>query len=184
MCGLLWLEKQEFIKLYYGDESGFVMNSYLPSAWQKKDNQIKIIPNKYARTNVFGLLNRDMDFYAYTTRATIDSNTAITFMNLFIKERKHKVPTVIILDNASMHTSIEFEIAADEWKEEDVYIFFLPKYAPHLNLIETLWRKIKYEWLKQHKIIGSNDFFAALDYILSKIGTEFFIDFKDQFLPD
>jgi len=62
LCGLLWLEKQEFIKLYYGDESDFVMNSYLPSAWQKKDNQITIVPNKYARTNVFGLLSRDMDF--------------------------------------------------------------------------------------------------------------------------
>lgn len=159
------------------------MNSYLPSAWQKKDGQIAIVPNKYARTNVFGLMSRDMDFYAYTTRSTIDSNTAITFMEIFIKERKHKVPTVVILDNASMHTSVEFEIAMDDWKDEDVHIFFLPKYSPHLNLIETLWRKIKYEWLQQHKLNGSDAFFAALDDILSKIGSEYNINFKDQLVP-
>jgi len=29
--------------------------------------------------------------------------------------------------------------------------FCLFTYSPHLNIIETLWRKIKYEWLKpQH----------------------------------
>ena len=27
-------------------------------------------------------------------------------------------------------------------------MFYLPTYSPHLNIAETLWRKIKYEWLK------------------------------------
>gem|GEM_PF-6935554 len=25
--------------------------------------------------------------------------------------------------------------------------FHLPTYSPHLNLAETVWRKLKYEWL-------------------------------------
>ena len=184
LCSLLWLEKQGFIKIYYGDESGFTMNSYLPSAWQKKDQHLAIVPNKYARTNVFGLLSRDMDFYAYTIKSSIDSTVVISFINDFIKNRKFHQKTVIVLDNASMHTSAEFEAEIESWEEEDVFIFYLPKYAPHLNLIETLWRKIKYEWLKQHHFIGTDFFFASLDAILKKIGNEYNINFKNQLLPN
>jgi len=181
---LLWLEKQGFIKIYYGDESGFTMNSYLPSAWQKKDQHLAIVPNKYARTNVFGLLSRDMDFYSYTLKSSIDSTAVITFIDEFIRERKYIQKTVIVLDNASMHTSAEFEAEIERWEQQDVFIFYLPKYAPHLNLIETLWRKIKYEWLKQHHFIGTDVFFDSLENILKNIGKEYIINFKDQLLPN
>jgi transposase len=30
---------------------------------------------------------------------------------------------------------------------QGLYLLFLPPYCPELNLIEILWRKIKYEWL-------------------------------------
>ena len=37
----------------------------------------------------------------------------------------------------------------DKWRtESDLFLFFLPTYSPKLNLIEILWRKIKYEWLE------------------------------------
>ena len=58
---LLWLEKQNFIKIYYGDGTKVSMNSYLPSAWQDKKNPICIIPQKYMGLNVFGFLNHDND---------------------------------------------------------------------------------------------------------------------------
>jgi transposase len=35
---------------------------------------------------------------------------------------------------------------AEHW---DVHLF-LPPYSPELNLIEILWRKMKYEWLEWH----------------------------------
>ncbi|KAA6323078.1 hypothetical protein EZS27_027452, partial [termite gut metagenome] len=31
--------------------------------------------------------------------------------------------------------------------EKEVLIFFLPVYSPELNLIEILWRRIKYQWI-------------------------------------
>jgi transposase len=34
-------------------------------------------------------------------------------------------------------------LSEEEEEEEEEIIFYLPKYAPHLNLIETLWRKIE-----------------------------------------
>jgi len=159
------------------------MNSYLPSAWQKKGDPIAIVPNKYARLNVFGFLSRDMDFYAYTIKSSIDSTVVISFIDHFIKNRQFKEPTVIVIDNASIHKSAEFEAELERWEAEDIFIFYLPKYAPHLNIIETLWRKIKYQWLKQHHFIGTDIFFAALEQILKEIGSLYKIEFKDQLLP-
>lgn len=178
LCGLLWLEKQHFIKLYYGDETRISMNSYLPSAWQKKGAPIAIIPNRSTGINIFGLLNREMDFHPYTTKQTMNSGLIIGFIDNFAKQIS--MPTVIILDNATIHHSQEFEEQIERWEEQDLFIFHLPKYAPHLNIIETLWRKIKYEWLKQHQNFGTNHFFARIEFILLNIGVKYHINFKDQ----
>lgn len=181
LCGLLWLEQQGLIKLYFADESRFSMNPYLPSAWQKKGKTIGIIPDKSTGINVFGLLSRNMDFHPYTTKQTITSALTIGFIDDFSKNIKE--PSVIILDNAAIHHSQEFEEQIERWQEQDLFIFYLPRYSPHLNIIETLWRKIKYEWLKPHHYLGSNSFFANLEIILLNIGTVFKINFDDSFYP-
>jgi len=181
LCGLLWLEKQGFINLYFADESRFSMNPYLPSAWQKKGETIGIVPDKYTGINVFGLLSRNMDFHPYTTKQTMNSGLTIGFIDDFAKNIT--APTVIILDNATIHHSQEFQEQIERWQEQDLFIFYLPRYSPHLNIIETLWRKIKYEWLKPHHYFCSNSFFAHLEIILLNIGTIFKINFDEYFYP-
>lgn len=158
------------------------MNPYLPSAWQKKGKTIGIIPDKSTGINVFGLLSRDMDFHPYTTKQTINSSLTIKFIDDFAKSINE--PTVIILDNASIHHSQEFEEQIERWQKQDLFIFYLPRYSPHLNIIETLWRKIKYEWLKPNHYFSSNSFFTNLEIILLNIGTIFTINFKKHFSPD
>jgi len=180
---LLWLESQDYIQVYYDDESRISMNSYLPSAWQSKDNPICIVPERSVGLNVFGLLNREMDFHPYTSKESINSALIIRFIDDFLKNAL-KGMKVIILDNASTHRSEEFKDQIKRWEEEDLFIFFLPAYSPHLNIIETLWRKIKYEWLEQHNFIGSNSFFDRLDFILLNIGNLFSIEFNNQTIPE
>ena len=52
------------------------------------------------------------------------------------------------MDRASIHNSNAIYEKLEEWKERNIILFELPSYSPHLNLIEILWRKIKYESLK------------------------------------
>jgi transposase len=33
------------------------------------------------------------------------------------------------------------------WEQRGLFLLYLPRYSPHLNIVETLWRKLKYEWL-------------------------------------
>jgi len=54
----------------------------------------------------------------------------------------HKKPCIIILDNASMHTSDAFLAQQDNWAARGVLFHYLPPYSPELNLIEILWRKV------------------------------------------
>ena len=158
------------------------MNTYLPSAWQPIGKPIGIVPRKSTGINVFGLLRRDMDFRPYTSMQSINSTLVVAFIDDFVETINE--PTVIVLDNATTHHSEEFQDNVERWEEEGLFIFYLPKYSPHLNIIETLWRKIKYEWLQQHHFTGTDSFFSGLEEILLGIGSVFNINFKDQLLQN
>lgn len=126
---------------------------------------------------VFGLLSKQMDFQAYTSAQAINSDLLIAFIDDFLH---HKVcqPTVIVLDNAPIHRSAAFEARIAYWQKQDLYIFFLPCYSPHLNLIEHLWRKMKYEWLRARDYLNKETLQVALEHILTHIGDEFTIEFQ------
>ena len=57
-------------------------------------------------------------------------------------------PTVIVLDNASIHTSAEFKEKMQEWEKKDLFIFYLPPYSPHLNICERVWKELKARWIR------------------------------------
>ena len=122
---LIELYKSNYIDLFYGDESGFNMQGYIPYGWQPKGKHIEIIPSKTKSRSVFGLMSLDNQLDAYTCNGSMNSAAIIAFINDF--EKRIKKPTVIVLDNAPIHHSLEFQLKVKEWKEKDLYIFFLPK---------------------------------------------------------
>jgi transposase len=77
--------------------------------------------------------------------STCNTDKVIGVMDRFVTQINKK--TVVILDNSPIHKSKKFIAKLEEWREKDVLIFFLPAYSPELNLIEILWRRIKYEWI-------------------------------------
>jgi transposase len=86
---------------------------------------------------------------------------------------------MVVLDNAKIHTCQKFKGKLPEWEEHGLYIYHLPKYNPHLNLIETLWRKIKYEWLEVADYIDWGALTEALTAIFKRFGTAYSMDFKE-----
>jgi transposase len=60
-----------------------------------------------------------------------------------------------------------------------VYLFSLPPYCPLMNLIETLWRKIKHEWLHPQDFENKEALHMRISHILEKYGRrEFSIHFS------
>ena len=169
------LEEAGKVKIYYGDESGFSLEPCIPYGWQPPQEYVRITPAGGHRLNVFGLLSRDNDLHAFSTQGTVDTDMVIACMDEFVKTITMK--TVVVLDNASIHRSEKFNAKLGEWRQKGLRIFHLPPYSPHLNIIETLWRKIKYEWLKPGDYASWEKLQYTLENILSSLGKDYKIDF-------
>jgi len=85
-----------------------------------------------------------------------------------------------VLDNAPTHRSHKFIEQMEKWMERDLYIFFLPKYSPHLNIAETFWRKAKYEWLRPSDYGSFAKYKKKIRAIFTGIGTEYKIAFTQM----
>ncbi len=61
------------------------------------------------------------------------------------------VPTVVVLDNASIHISTEVKAARPTLRTRRTFLYYLPPYSPELNDIERLFRTIKYDDLPDRR---------------------------------
>ncbi len=57
---------------------------------------------------------------------------------------RSKVPRVVVLDNAGLHTKAA-RLARRELIGRGIHLYFLPAYSPELNEIEPVFRQVKYQ---------------------------------------
>ena len=173
--GLMEQAEKGEIDFYYFDESGFTLEPCVPYAWQEIGGTIEIPSSKGRRLNVLGFINRQCRFESYVFERSVNSDVVIACFDEFTKRLDKK--TVVIIDNASMHTRHAFRDNIDRWEKQNFFIQNIPPYSPELNKIEILWRKIKYEWLE----VSAYESFASLkenlNHILANIGKEYHIQF-------
>lgn len=147
----------------------------MPYAWQTKENPILLPATKGKFLNVVGLMNRKNDLFFEVSEATFNTDKAILFMDKFAAQIVKK--TVVILDNSPIHKSKKFMVKISEWKERDLLVFFLPPYSPELNLIEILWKRIKYQWLPFDAYLCFQNLKERLSYVLNNFGILYDIKF-------
>jgi len=163
------------IDLFYFDESGFSIGSAVPYAYQPVGETLEIPASADGRLNVAGFLSPDNRFESFCFECSVDSAVVVECFNEFSKTVVKK--TAVIMDNASFHHSDEFEKNRPRWRKRGIYIKHLPKYSPELNLIEILWRFIKYRWIPISAYLSYEKLVQTAEYILKNIGSEFQIDF-------
>ena len=171
------------IDLRFADESAFCLQPNVPYGWIRVGEQHGISSSKAGKINVFGLLNYRGELTSYTTRGRVDSAQVIEWMDDFAATIQQ--PTVVVIDNAPWHTSAAITAKIAEWKARGLELFFLPPYCPHLNIIETLWRKMKHEWLRPPQDFNSEaELHQRIEAILDGYGEGLFdINFSiDQML--
>ena len=93
--------------------------------------------------NVLGFINRECSFTPVVIEGSVTSAIVIASIDHFIKTLQR--PAVLIIDNAPVHTSHEFKENLEHRKEQGLTVVPIAPYSPELNLIEILWRKIKYK---------------------------------------
>ena len=74
-----------------------------------------------------------------------------------------KVPRIVVLDNAGLHTSHVVRRARRGLAAAGVYLYFLPPYAPELNEIEPVFRQVKYHEIPRRSHTTRAALRAAVD---------------------
>ena len=169
-----------YLDLYYADESTFSMNPCLPYGWQAKGETVGIVPQGNRKTNVFGISNSANRCFTSFSAHNINSQFVVESIERFCQQLSPEKPTVLVLDNAAMHHSRLFQANLDAWQKRGLYIFYLPKYSPHLNIAETYWRKAKYEWLKPTDYGSFAKYRKKIKHIFNNIGLEYKIRFHQM----
>ncbi|XHX77169.1 MAG: IS630 family transposase [Stenomitos frigidus ULC029] len=169
------LENEGKIDLYFLDQTGFCLIPSVPYGWQDQGEYLTIKSRRSPRLNVLGLMNRKNHLEAYVSTQSINSDVVIACIDTFFPVVNK--PTVIVADQASIHTSHAMLDKVDEWQARGITIFILPSYSPQLNLIEILWRFIKYEWLEIEAYSNWQTFVDSVEKILREFGENYVINF-------
>jgi DDE superfamily endonuclease len=174
----LWrLFNSGWIDLYFADESTFSMVPSLPYAWQERGKPLEIFPQRDKKVNLFGIFRPDNVAITYQSQENIDAKFLIQSIDDFCGYLDK--PTVVVIDNAPTHRAKLFAEQLERWQEKGLYIFFLPKYSPHLNIAEIYWRKAKYEWLKPSDYFSFAKYKQKIKEIFNGIGIDYKIVFKE-----
>jgi transposase len=170
------LAEEQKIDLYYADEAAVSLDPCVPYAWQFKDEQAFMPSEKGKGVNCFALLARD-------NRAVIETTTQ-TMTSQFLCEQIERFSmglqklTVVVWDNAAVHRARIIKERLGVWQQRGLFLFYLPRYSPHLNIVEVLWRKLKYEWLTAKDYETGETLRYAVRLALKAVGESLRINFS------
>ena len=170
------LSRRGLIDLYYGDESRVCLQGCVPYGWQFKDEDVFVPSSQGAGLNCLAFLTRANACRFATHQANIDSAFVVEQLEQlsFVIERV----TVVVLDNARVHTSQQVQERRAFWEERGLFLFYLPPYSPQLNIAEILWRKLKYEWLQPADYADAQTLFYQTRQALAAVGSLLTINFS------
>lgn len=151
------------LDLVYVDAVGFAPTCPVSYTWARTGTRplLRYEAPRNRRVNAFGAYAPFGPQARFTYLTRTEKLTSETFLDFlwrqvggmrtplgevpagFTRER----PCIVVLDNGSVHTS---RLVKDHWavlRAADIHLFYLPTYSPNLNMIEALWRQIKYQEL-------------------------------------
>jgi transposase len=168
------------INLYYFDESGFATVPSIPYAWQPLGIPLELPSFPSNCMTILGFLPRDQPSFFQAVEGTVGTTQAIAaFDRCAADYARHGQPCVVTLDNAPWHTRRDFRARVDRWGAQGVILHYLPPYSPELNLIEILWRKLKYDWLPLSCYTSYDNLKNAVLAVLSGVGSKYQISLCD-----
>ncbi len=170
------MSERGWIDLYYADESRVSLQPCVPYAWQFKEEDVFMPSDKGGGLNCFALLSRANACRFETTTKNIDARFIVEQLERLSWGLKRQ--TVVVLDNAPSHVAKRVQECREFWQQRGLFLFFLPPYSPHLNIVEVLWRKLKYHWLRPHDYLETDALFYQVRQALAAVGTLLQINFK------
>jgi len=145
-------------------------------SWALKGQQHQRQVPKYfggaGRINLIGAwaypLNR-LEYVMLEGKCTKEA--ILAFLNAQAQQAsQHHKLTVIVLDNASFHKAKLIQAKIQHWQGQNLYLRYLPPYSPQLNLIETVWKRLKAFLLPRRHYPSLHHLKQALSQALQLLG--------------
>lgn len=171
------LSEAGVLDIYYGDESGVNLEPNVPYGWQFADEEVSMLTTKGKGINCFGLFTRSNESWVAISEPAIKAEFVVEQLERF--SFSISKPTVIVLDNARIHTGKQMSERLRFWRQRGLFIFYLPTYSPHLNIAETVWRKLKYEWLAPSDYQDKQRLQYSVKQALNEFGRNLRINFSN-----
>ena len=171
------LSEAGLLELFYGDEAGVAREPCVPYGWQFSDEEVAMPSERGKGINCFGLFTRSNRIVVATTENSITADFVIEQLDRLSFSIKQI--TVVVLDNARIHTGKRMLERIKYWQQRGLFIFYLPTYSPHLNIADTVWRKLKYEWLAPSDYEDAQRLRYSVKQALNEFGKSLRINFSD-----
>lgn len=138
------LEEPDLDVVYF-DEAGFSLKGVTPYGWQPIGERMEVPVTGAHGSSIqaLGFEHEDGSKQMYLQKGYVNSETVIEAFDDYSEQIDQT--TVVVLDNASCHTSAAFTACLDKWAERGLLVYHLPPYSPELNSIERFWKTLKYQ---------------------------------------
>ncbi len=152
------------LNVVYFDEAGFSLKGVVPYGWQPTGERydVPVTGAHGSNVQVLGFESQEGAIAAYLHKGYVTTETVIEVFDDYCQTLTGS--TVIVLDDASCHTSRAFQDRLNRWADQGLLVYHLPPYSPELNSIEHFWKKIKYQLLPP-------DAWERFQYLLATLTT-------------
>ena len=127
------------------------------------------------RLNILGMIDRGNRFEGFCTSDSINAQKVVDFLEQYCFRVNKK--TFIVLDNASVHRNAKIRQMRLIWEKRGLFLFYIPPYCPHLNIVETLWKVTEGKWLRSQDYTCADTLFYVTNRALAAIGADLKINY-------
>lgn len=143
--------------LKYLDESGFCLWSPVSYSYSRVGAQKRLeqTPQRRGRRiSILGIWQPNQHFDYALAQGGFKTASYLKVMAVQAQQAAQTLAqtgqiTVIVQDNGPVHTSCAAQAEWQNWQQQGLFLFMLPKYCSEMNDIEPQWHQ-----LKTHEIAG------------------------------
>ena len=173
-------EERGELAVVYVDECRFSRQAPVPYAWQRRGRPPVGLPavrgsGGHSVLGFWQARGPGQPLHAYRRAGAFTADLFVLAVNEFCQTLDR--PTVLVLDNASIHQAHVVRACHAEWAAKGLTLLFLPPYSPELNRIELLWHRCKHYWVRPEDYQTDQTLLERIEYVFKKVGSDYTITF-------
>jgi transposase len=173
------------LALYYLDECGFSPTLPIGYSWSlpRQRKLVRYEAPQGRRVNALAAYRpygRSPRLEVFTAERTWDSYDLLGFLKALPWS---KAPRVVVLDNASIHTSKIIRQARHRLASSGIYLYFLPPYSPELNQVEPVFRQVKHQEIPQRSFTTRSGLCEAVVVAFDSYGRNLRPKYPEELRP-